>query len=141
MNWRPSFVFDKHKFKYHFNFGYKITLSALLTSVYTNSYSLIIGKVFSVSQLGFYNQADTLRMFPVKNLTSALQKVTYPVFSSLQEDDKAMKSIFKRITLLVFFIVTPIMLCLILVAEPLFRLLLTEKWLPSVPFFQILCVS
>lgn len=139
--WRPSMVIDKQKFSYHFNFGYKLTFSALLTSLYTNSFTLIIGKLFSATQLGFYNQANTLRMFPVKNLTSALQKVTYPVFASLQNDDEKLKQAFKRITSLVFFIVCPVMFSLILLAEPLFRLVLTEKWLPAVSYFQILCVS
>lgn len=139
--WRPSFVFDKDKFKYHFNFGYKLTFSALLTSIYNNSFTLVIGKLFSATQLGFYNQANTLRMFPVRNLTSALQKVTYPVFSSIQNDDDKLKHVFKRITALVFFIICPVMLMLVLVANPLFRFVLTDKWLPAVPYFQILCLS
>lgn len=140
-DWRPSLIIDKEKFKYHFNFGYKLTLSALLTSVYLNSYTLIIGKLFSATQLGFFNQANTLRMFPVNNITSALQKVTYPVFSSLQGNDEKLKYAFRKITLLVFFIVCPVMLSLVLVAQPLFRFVLTEKWLPAAPYFQILCVS
>lgn len=140
-DWKPSLIFDKQKFKYHFNFGYKLTLSSLLTALYTNSYTLVIAKMFSATQLGFYNQANTLRMFPVRNLTTALQKVTYPLFSSIQDDNQKLKSVFKRITLLVFFIVYPVMLILILVAEPLFRFVLTEKWLPAVPYFQILCIS
>lgn len=140
-DWRPSLIFDKQKLRYHFNFGYKLTLSSLLTSLYNNLYVVIIGKLFPISQLGFYNQANTLRMFPVQNLTMALQKVTYPVFSSLQDDDEAMKSVFRRITLIVFFVISPVMLFLLLAAEPLFRLLLTEKWLPAVPYFQILSIS
>src|SRR5690554_8157582 len=98
------------RLKHHFNFGYKLTLSALLTNLYTNSYTFIIGKMFSATQLGFYNQANTLRMFPVRNLTTALQKVTYPLFSSIQDDNQKLKSVFKRITLLVFFIIYPVML-------------------------------
>src|SRR5690606_24967389 len=86
-------------------------------------------------------QADTLSKFPVRNLTGALQKVTYPAFSAIVEDNEKLKEVFKKITLMVFYIVTPIMLCLILISEPLFRLVLTEKWLPSVPFFNILCVG
>jgi len=140
-DWRPSFLIDKEKLKFHFNFGYKLTFSGLLTSVYSNSYTLIIGKLFSATQLGFYNQANTLRMFPVSNITSALQKVTYPVFSSLQDNDEKLKMVFKKITSLVIFIVCPVMLFLIVIAEPLFRFVLTEKWLPAVPYFQILCVS
>ncbi len=80
-------------------------------------------------------------MFPVRNITIALQKVTYPIFASIQEDDVQLKHVFRKITSMVFFIITPVMLYLIVVAEPLFRFVLTEKWLPAVPFFQILCIS
>lgn len=138
--WKPTLVFDKAKFRYHFNFGYKITFSALLTTLYTNSYTLIIAKMFSVSQLGFYNQADTLRMFPVKNLTTALQKVTFPLFSAIQNDNERLRTVFAKITALVFFIVYPVMLVLFIVAEPLFRIVLTEKWVPAVPYFRFLCI-
>jgi len=140
-DWRPSLIFDKQKFKDHFNFGYKLTLSALVTTIYSNFYTLIIGKFFSVSQLGFYNQANTLRVFPVRNINAALQKVTYPLFSSIQDDNEKLKSVFRRITSIVFFITTPIMFFLTGIAEPLFRFVLTDKWLPAVPFFQILCIS
>src|SRR5690554_5484202 len=139
--WRPSFIFDKQKLIYHFNFGYKLTLSAILSALYANSYTLLIGKVFSVNQLGFYNQANTLRLFPVRNLTAALQKVTYPLFSSIQDDNEKFKAVFKKITILVFFIICPVMFFLVGIAEPLFRLILTEKWLPAVPLFQILCIG
>src|SRR5690606_2641116 len=140
-DWKPSLIFDKQKFIYHFNFGYKLTFSALLTALYTNSFTLVIAKMFSATQLGHFNQANTLRMFPVRNLTTALQKVTYPLFSSIQDDDQKLKAVFRKITLLVFFIIYPVMLSLILIAEPLFRFVLTEKWLPAVPYFQILCIS
>lgn len=141
VDWRPSLIFDWSKFKTHFNFGYKLTLSSLLANLYSESYSLIIGKMFSSTQLGLYKQANTLRMFPVSNITSALHKVTYPLFSEVQGNNKELKRIFKKITFLVFFTTTPIMLLSIVIAEPLFRLLLTEKWVPAVPYFQILCVA
>ncbi|WP_276390839.1 lipopolysaccharide biosynthesis protein [Eudoraea chungangensis] len=140
-DWRPDFVIDKNKLKHHFDFGYKVTLSGLVTTAYHHSYTLIIGKMFSATQLGFYNQANTLRMFPVQNLTTALRKVTYPVFSSIQDDNVRLKAMFRKITALVFFVVTPVMLYLVIVAEPLFRFLLTEKWLPAAPYFQVLALS
>src|SRR5699024_6719730 len=68
-------------------------------------------------------------------------KVTYPVFSELQDDNKKLREVFKKITSMVFFIVTPVMLFLAIEAKPIINLVLTEKWLPAVPFFQILCIS
>ncbi|WP_430426583.1 lipopolysaccharide biosynthesis protein [Maribacter litoralis] len=140
-DWKPKLYLDKEKLKYHFNFGYKLTLSGLLTNLYINSYLLIIGKLFPPAQLGFYSQADTLRMFPVRNITTALQKVTFPIFSTIQDDNERLKQVFKRITGSVLFVVVPVMLLLILIAKPLFSIVLTDKWLPSVPIFQILCIS
>lgn len=140
-DWRPSFIIDIEKLRYHFNFGYKLTLSGIVTNIYMNLFTFSIGKFFSPAQLGYYNQANTLRMFPVTNITNALRKVTYPMFASIQDDTVKLKNVFKAITQQVFFIVTPVMLCLITIAEPLFRFGLTEKWLPAVPYFQFLCIS
>jgi O-antigen/teichoic acid export membrane protein len=139
-NWRPSLLIARDRLFLHFNFGYKLTLSGILTNIYTNSYLLIIGKFFPAAQLGFYTQANNLRMFPVRNLTTALQRVTYPLFSTIQDDNLRLKNVFKKITRLVFYLVVPVMLMLTVLAEPLFELILTKKWLPAVPYFQILAI-
>lgn len=139
--WRPDFIIDKERFKHHFKFGYKLTLSALLNTIYQNLYNLIIGRLFSATQLGFYTRAQTLQMFPVLNISNALNKVTYPMFSSIQHDTVRLKSVYKRLMQQVIFWVAPVMVTLIVIAEPLFRIVLTEKWIPAVPYFQILCAS
>lgn len=139
--WRPSLIFDWGCLKYHFKFGYKLTLSGLLNAIYQNLYNLIIGKYFSATQLGYYTRAQTMQMFPVQNLSAALNKVTYPMFATIQEDDKRLKNVYRRLMQQVVFWVTPIMIVLVIIAEPLFRMLLTEKWLPAVPYFQVLCAS
>lgn len=139
--WRPSWVFDFDKFKYHFNFGYKITISGLLSTLYDNIFTIIIGKNYSATQLGYYNRALSVRQMPISNLSAALGKVTYPIFSSIQGDDNKLKEVYKRLIQQVIFWIVPLLILLIVVAEPFFRLLLTEKWLPAVPYFQILCLS
>lgn len=139
--WRPSWIFDVERFKYHFGFGYKLTLAGLLHAVYQNVYNIVIGKYFSATQLGYYTRAQTMQMFPVQNLSAALNKVTYPVFASIQQDDKRLKEVYRKFMQQVVFWVTPVMIVLAIIAEPVFRVLLTEKWLPSVPYFHILCVS
>ncbi|MDO6390226.1 lipopolysaccharide biosynthesis protein [Pontibacter sp. BT731] len=137
--WYPSLIFDIEKFKYHFNFGYKLTLSGILDTVYSNIYNLIIGKFFSAAQLGFYTRAQSLKMLPVKNISSALNKVTYPLFSSIQNDNIKLKEVYRRLMQQVVFWLAPTMIYLAVVAEPLFRVLIGEKWMPAVPYFQILC--
>lgn len=139
--WCPSLTFDFKRLKTHFNFGYKLTVAGLLNTIFTNLYNIVIGKFFSAAQLGFYNRADTLRMFPVQNLATALNKVTYPMFASIQDDDKKLKGAYKMLMQQVMFWLAPLMAILIVVAEPLFVVVLTDKWLPAVPYFQWLCVA
>lgn len=139
--WRPDYVFDKAILRKHFFFGYKITLSSLLDTIYQNIYIIIIGKFYSVSQLGFYSKADSLSQLSVSNISTALNKVTYPMFATISNDDKKIKTIYKKLMQQVLFWNAPLLIFLGVVAEPFFRFLLTEKWLPAVPYFQILCIA
>lgn len=139
--WRPSLIFDPECFKRHFHFGYKMTLSGLLEVIYRNIYVLIIGKNYSATQLGFYARADSLSQLPTTNISVAINKVTYPMFASISNDDRKLKSVYKKLMQQVIFWNTSILVLSAVIAEPLFRFLLTEKWLPAVPYFQILCIS
>lgn len=139
--WQPSLVFDNNKFKEHFSFGYKITLSNLIGKIFDNSYPIIIGRFFAASQVGFYTRAETMKNLPVKNISLALNRVTYPLFSTIQDDNVRLKSVYKKLMKMVVFVVAPVMVFSAVLAEPVFRFLLTEKWLPAVPYFQILCVA
>lgn len=140
IKWRPSFKFNKRRFKYHFNFGYKMTLSSLLDTVYNDAYRIVIGKFYSPAQVGYFNQAETMRLFPVQQIGTVLGKVTYPLFSNIKGDDK-LRFAYKSTMKLVLFVVIPIMLILNLVAEEGFVLLFGEKWLPAVPYFKILAIA
>ncbi|WP_183564162.1 lipopolysaccharide biosynthesis protein [Mucilaginibacter sp. SP1R1] len=139
--WRPSLVFDKECFNKHFNFGYKMTLSGILDTVYQNIYLIIIGKYFSAVQLGFYSRADSISQLPIGNISAAVNKVTYPMFAEISHDVVQLKNVYKKLMQQVLFWNAPVLIFLCVVAEPLFRFLLTDKWLPSVPYFKILCIS
>jgi O-antigen/teichoic acid export membrane protein len=138
--WRPDFIFDKERFTKHFNFGYKLMLSGLIDALYNNAYNIIIGRIYPAAQLGYYARAMSMRQLPVQNLASALNKVTFPVFSSIQQDNERLKSAYKKIMQQVVFWTTPSLVVLGILAKPLFVLLFTDKWLPAVPYFQILCI-
>jgi O-antigen/teichoic acid export membrane protein len=125
--------------KYHFDFGYKLTLSGVIDTVYLNLYQIIIGKYFTAAQLGYYTRAQTMKQLPVSNISSALNRVTYPMFTSIREDNVKLKSVYRRLMQQVLFWIAPVLIISGILAEPLFRFLLTEKWLPAVPYFQILC--
>lgn len=139
--WSPGLFFNFDKFKEHLRFGYKITLSSLLENIFSNLYIIIIGKYFSAGQVGFYTRADSMKNLPVNNITLALTKVTYPLFAEIQHDNDRLKRVYKQLMKMSIFVVAPIMVFLIILAEPVFRFLFTEKWLPAVPYFQILCIS
>ena len=137
--WRPSLIFDWDRFKMHFGYGSKLTLAGIINSIFSNIYHLVIGKYFPVDQLGYFSKADSLKQIPVNNISSTLSKVTFPMFSEIQDDEQKLKVAYKRIMQQVLFWLTPVMALSATLAEPLFRIVLTEKWLPAVPYFQILC--
>lgn len=139
--WIPSLIWDKQLLKSHFNFGYKLTLSGLLNTIYANIYQIVIGKFFSPTIVGYYTHSNKIKKIPVYNLAHALDKVTYPLFASVQHDITRLKKMYQELLCVVFYIVAPLMLSLMTLAEPIFRLLFTEKWLPAVPYFQILCIT
>jgi O-antigen/teichoic acid export membrane protein len=139
--WRPLWAFNIEKFKKHFHYGVKLMLSGILDIIFTNAYTIIIGKFFAPAQVGFYNRANALKMLPVSSLSSIVTKVSFPLFSTIQNDDVRLKSVYKRIMQMVIFLVAPTLIIMAVLAEPLFRFLFTEKWLPAVPYFQILCFS
>lgn len=139
--WSPSLVFNRDKFSYHFHFGYKLTLSGLINTLFNNIYQVIIGKFFRPAQVGFYTRADSLKQLPVTNISLVLSKVTYPLFASIHDDDIRLKRAYKNIMQMVIFIIAPVLIIMAVLAEPLFRFLFTDKWLPAVPYFQILCIA
>jgi teichuronic acid exporter len=139
--WRPLWAFNMVKFKLHFHYGVKLMLSGILDIIFTNAYTIIIGKFFLPAQVGFYTRAETLQMLPVGGVSSIITKVSFPLFSAIQNDDVRLKSIYKRIMQMVIFLVAPTLILMAVLGEPLFRFLFTEKWLPAVPYFQILCFN
>src|SRR5690606_35176464 len=108
---------------------------------YSNIYTLIIGKFFSAAQVGFYTRALGLRQLPVQNISNAIDKVSYPMLSAINQDDVRLKEAYKKVMQQLMFWLTPLLMLLTVIAEPFIRLLLTEKWLPAVPYFQILCIA
>ncbi|RRO24648.1 lipopolysaccharide biosynthesis protein [Flavobacteriaceae bacterium 14752] len=139
--WKPLWLFSREKFKQHFNFGFKLTLSGILDTIYVNAYPIIIGKFFAPAQVGFYTKAEGLKMLPVRTISGIVSKITYPLFSEIQNDDVRLKNVYKRIMQMVIFLVAPTLIFIAVLAEPIFRFLYTEKWLPAVPYFQILCAA
>jgi len=140
-DWRPALILSFSSLTSMFRFGSKLLFSGLLDTVFNNIYLVVIGKLFTPAALGFYSRAKGLQQYPVTSTTSIASSVTFPVFASVQDDRSRVKvGVQKSLTTLVM-IITPCMLGLAVVAKPLVSVVLTEKWLPCVPFLQLLCIA
>lgn len=141
VRWKPRFEFSQKSFKELFSFGSKLLAAGLLNTIYNNIYSIVIGKFYSPSSLGVYSKANTLSQFPSSNVTGVFQSVLFPVLSSIQDDERRMLDVYKRFLRMSSFVVFPLMIGLAAVADPLIRVLLTDKWEGSIYLLQILCFS
>ena len=141
LRWRPSFVFDIQSFRSLLGFGGFLLISDLLNTLCDNIQGLIIGKRFSPAIMGFYTQAKKLEEIPTKSLSHIVAQVTFPVFSELKENRDSLSSAHIKCVHATNFINIPLMLILVVIAQPLIIFLFTDKWLESVPYFRILCVS
>jgi len=138
--WYPLLSFSKESFKQLFGFGGFMLLSSLINTIFNNINSLIIGKLFSASTMGYFSQAKKIEDATAMSVTSVVEQVTYPILSEHQNDKNKMRSILKRFNTCTFFIVTPMMLLICLFAEPIVVFLFTEKWLPVAPYLKILAL-
>ena len=139
--WRPKAGFSKDSFHYLFGYGSKLLASGLLDTIYNNIYPIVIGKFYSPAQLGNYSRALTFAQLPSSNITSILQRVTFPVLSSIQDDLPRLQINYRRLLKLSAFIVFPLMMGLAAVAFPLIRVVLTPKWEGCSLYLQIICFA
>ena len=140
VKWRPHLLFSFDRIKMLFSFGWKILASALINTLYADIRTLIIGRVYSPATLGFYNNGKQFPQLIVSNIDGTIQSVMFPTLSSHQDDRVRVKEIVRRSIVTSSFVIFPMMVGLAVVARPLVKILLTEKWLPSVPFLQIFCL-
>ncbi len=139
--WKPSPAFSFASFRHLFAFGSNILMTSLLERFFVHLYKLVIGKYFSATILGFYTQASNFKNLAVNSLFLTLQKVTYPVLSTLQNDLEKLKQGYRTIIRISSFVILPVMVVLGVLAQPIIVTLLGTKWLPAVPFLQLLCIG
>lgn len=139
--WRPKAGFSKDSFHYLFGYGSKLLASGLLDTIYNNIYPIVIGKFYSPAQLGNYSRALSFAQLPSSNITSILQRVTFPVLSTIQDDLPRLQTNYRRLLKLSAFIVFPLMMGLAAVAFPLIRVVLTPKWEGCSLYLQIICFA
>ena len=141
VRWHPTCFFSKESFKYLFSYGSKIVASALLNTLYNNIYALVIGKFYTPAQLGNYSKADRFAQFPSQNITGIIQRVSFPILSQLQTDQKRLRSGYIKFINLSAFAVFPLMMGLLALARPCTMVFLTDKWENMIILLQILCLS
>jgi O-antigen/teichoic acid export membrane protein len=139
-SWRPILVFSFNSLREMFGFGSRMLFSGLLNKIFDNIYLVVIGRLFSAGDLGFFTRAKTLNDIPSQTLSDMAGRVTFPVFSTIQNDPARLKRGLKKALTVLVLVNLPLMIGLAIIARPLVLVLLTEKWIACVPYLQLLCV-
>lgn len=140
-SWKPKLTFSMKSFHELFGFGSKLMLSSVLDVFGNNLYTLIIGKYFSASSLGYYSRAFGYASLPCNVFTGVLSRVTLPMLSQIQNDNDRLAQVYKQLLSLSAFVAFPLMVGLALLAHPLIVVMITEKWLPCAEYLQLLCFA
>ena len=139
--WRPKKMFSWDRLKGLLSYGWKLLASGLLDRVYSSLRSLIIGKMYSPADLAFYERGNQFPDVIITNINTSIDSVLLPTMASSQDDRATVKSMTRRAIKTSTYIMAPLMMGLAFCAEPIVRLVLTEKWLPCVPFLRIFCIT
>jgi len=141
VRWRPKLVFSFSRLKGLFSYGWKLLASSLLDVIYNNLRQLIIGKMYSSSDLAFYNKGKQLPNLFITNINSSINSVLLPVMSREQEQRENVKNMTRRSIKVSTYVMAPIMMGIAATAPSVIEILLTEKWLPCVPYLRIFCIT
>ena len=141
VRWRPVWRFSLGRMKYLFGFGWKMLASELIHTSYKQIRSLIIGKVYTEKDLAFYNQGGKLPSLIVTNINSSVSSVLFPAMTLKQDDTGKLKEMVRLSIRVSSYIMWPLMIGLLVISEPIVRLMFSEKWLPCVPYMQIACIQ
>lgn len=141
VKWRPERRFSMERLKGLFRYGWKLLASSLLDTGYRELQSLLIGRIYTSENLAYYNQGQRIPVLVVSNINSSIDSVLLPTLSDLQDEKKRVKEMTRRAMKTSIYLMAPMMMGLIATGTPLIQLLLTEKWLPCLPFFRIFCIT
>ena len=141
VKWRPRWMFSFERLKGLFSYGWKLLVSSLLDTVYNDLRQLIIGKMYTTSDLAQYNRGKQFPNLIVTNVNSSINSVLLPTMSRAQDDPARVKAMTRRAMKTSTYVMAPLMMGLAFIGEPIVDLILTEKWLPCVPFLRIFCIT
>lgn len=141
VKWRPKKAFSFDRLKILFSYGWKLLVSALLDTGYTELRQLIIGRKYTSSDLAFYNRGRQFPNLIVENVNTSINSVLFPTMSQAQDDKTRLKEMTRRSIKTSTFIMAPLMMGMAFCAEPIVRLLLTDKWIECIPYMRIFCIT
>lgn len=140
VKWRPQRVFSWNSFRELFSFGGYMFLTTLINTFCAKLNSLLIGKLYSAATLGYFSKAMSTESLASQSISSVLTQITYPLYAQVQDDKAKLCNIIKRLTSSIAYLTFPLMFLLMLTANSIFILLYSDRWIDSVPFFQVLCL-
>ena len=141
VKWRPKKIFSMSRLKGLFSYGWKLLISSVLDTVYNELRQLIIGKIYTPADLAQFNQGQKFPQFTVVNINASIDSVLLPTMSKAQDNPAAIRSMTRRAIKTSTYLMMPFMVGLAVCAEPAVRLIITDKWLPCVPYLRIFCFS
>ena len=141
VKWRPKWMFSLKRLKSLFSFGWKLLISALIDTGYNQLRSLIIGKVYSATDLAYYNKAKTFPNIIITNVNTSIDSVLLPSMSKVQDSKEAVKSMTRRAMKTSTYVMAPLLMGIAACGKALISILITDKWLPSYPFMVIFCIT
>ncbi len=141
LKWRPSWVFSWQSFKELFSFGIYIFLTNTINTLGQKIQGLLIGKMYNPTVMGYYSKAEGTESLASTSISSVMTQVTYPLYAEVQDDKVALSNMIRRLTMTLAYVTFPMMFILMLCAKPIFVLLFSDRWLQSVPYFQVLCFA
>lgn len=141
VKWRPIWAFSWTSFKELFSFGVFMFLTHLVNRFGQQIQGLLIGRVYNPSTMGYYSKAHGVEKLASNSISQVMTQVTYPLYAEVQDQKSRMINMIKRLTMTLSYLTFPLMFILILTAKPVFVLLYSERWLNSVPYFQVLCLA
>lgn len=139
--WYPILSFSWNSFKELLGFGSYMFFTHIVNTFANKLNGLLIGRWYDSSTMGYFSKAEKTENLASMNIASIMIQTTYPLYSSIQDDKERLINVIKRITSTLSYITTPLLFILLLTAKPLFVFLYSERWLPCVPYFQLLCIA
>lgn len=141
VKWRPKLVFSLKRLKSLFSYGWKLLVSSILETVYNDVRQLIIGKMYTSTDLAFYNKGKQFPVFIVNNINSSINSVLLPAMSKEQDNKAKVKAMTRKSIKTSIFFMAPLMMGLAFCANNIISIVLTDKWLPCVPYLIIFCIT